>query len=102
MKPSWLWDTIPAFQSSWHVSSAKQAVKRRSISKKAPSHGWRPYAIRRLLANPLVPTSPVVQTVVTNPRGQKTAYRYDTQALLVTVLDSSGHQRNIARDPPHN
>ena len=41
------------------------------------------------LVNALVPTSPVTQTVVTDPLGHATTYRFNTQGFLTGVTDAN-------------
>jgi RHS repeat-associated protein len=53
------------------------------------------------LQNPTVATSPVLQTVVTDPLGHQTTYRYDMNGYLVSVTDASGQTRTLTRDPSH-
>src|SRR5207245_2863048 len=50
------------------------------------------------LVNPLVGTSPVIQTVVTDPLGRKTTYRYNPEGLLVGVTDPLGQSRVFDRE----
>jgi RHS repeat-associated protein len=54
------------------------------------------------LLNPLVPTSPVLTTVVTDPLGGQTTYRFNPQGYLVQVTDALGQVRNFNRDPGTN
>lgn len=54
------------------------------------------------LANPMVSTSPVLQTIVTDPLGHQTTYRFDPQGFLLNVTDASGQQTTLMRDPGHN
>ncbi len=53
------------------------------------------------LQNPKVATSPVLQTVVTDPLGNQTTYRFSTQGFLASVTDASGQTRTLTRDPDH-
>ena len=46
------------------------------------------------LVNSLIPTSPVTQTVVTDPMGNATTYRFNTNEFLVGVTDASGQDAN--------
>ena len=49
------------------------------------------------LVNSLVPTSPVTQTAVTDPVGNVTTYRFNTQGFVVGVTDATGQVRTITR-----
>ncbi len=55
------------------------------------------YLFQYTLTNALVPTSPVTQTVVTDPRGVVTTYRFNTQGYLVSATDASGQTRVFDR-----
>ncbi len=44
----------------------------------------------------------ITQTVVTNPRGFKTTYRYNPQGYLLSVTDALGQTTTITRDPTTN
>lgn len=50
------------------------------------------------LLNPLVPTSPVMETTVTDARGNQTVYRFTPEGLLVGVTDSLGQTRDLTRN----
>jgi RHS repeat-associated protein len=54
------------------------------------------------LSNALVPYSPVVSTVLTDPRGNQWAYRFSTQGLILDVTDPLGRHRTYTRDPVTN
>ncbi len=54
------------------------------------------------LLNPAVPTSPVQQTVVTDPLGHQTIYRFSPQGFLISVTDASGQVRAFERAPGTN
>ena len=54
------------------------------------------------LASPAVPTSPILQTIVTDPLGNQTTYRYDPNGFLLGVTDPFGQERTLVRDPAHN
>ena len=54
------------------------------------------------LTNPLVPTSPVVQTTVTDQLGRKTVYRFNTAGFVVNVTDPTGQTQTFTRDPQTN
>ena len=45
--------------------------------------------------------SPVIQTVVTDPLGHQTTYRYDPTGFLQSVTDASGQTRTLTHDPNH-
>jgi RHS repeat-associated protein len=60
------------------------------------------YQFAYTLLNPLVGSSPPVMTIVTDPRGQSTTYRFTPTQLLTDVTDSSGQSRTFALDPAHN
>jgi RHS repeat-associated protein len=49
------------------------------------------------LANPLAPTSPVVKTVVTDPLGHQTTYRFSTASYLTDSVDPLGQSRVFER-----
>ena len=51
------------------------------------------------LLNPLVPTSPVQQTVLTDPLGRQTTYRFSPQGFPLGVTDPSGQTTTYALDP---
>ena len=59
------------------------------------------YKFSYTLQNPTVPTSPVLQTVVTDPLGHATTYRFNMQGFLVSATDPSGQTRVLTRDPSH-
>lgn len=50
------------------------------------------------LLNPLVGTSPVQKTVVTDPLGNKTTYRFNPQGYLTDVTDPLGQKRIFERE----
>jgi RHS repeat-associated protein len=60
------------------------------------------YQFAYTLLNPNVATSPVLQTVVTDPLGNQTTYRFSTQGFLVSATDASGQTRTLTRDGTHN
>ena len=49
------------------------------------------------LVNSLIPTSPVTQTIVTDPLGNATTYRFNTQGFMVSVTDATGQLRTFNR-----
>jgi RHS repeat-associated protein len=54
------------------------------------------------LLNPMVPTSPVLDTTVTDPMGNQSTYRFSPQGYLLDATDSSGQMRVLDRDPDTN
>ena len=54
------------------------------------------------LLNPLISTSPVQSTTVTDPLGNQTTYRFNPQGYVVAVTDPLGQVRNFTRDPGTN
>ena len=48
------------------------------------------------------PTSPVLTTVVTDPLGHQTTYRFNSQSFLVSATDPTGQTRILTRDASHN
>ena len=50
------------------------------------------------LANPLVATSPVLQTVTTDQLGRTTSYRFNASGYLEDVVDPLGGRRTFTRD----
>ena len=67
----------------------------RVVSQVMPSGGTMKFAYT--LVNALVPTSPVTQTVVTDPLGNVTTYRFNTQGFVVSVTDATGQIRTFNR-----
>ncbi len=55
-----------------------------------------------VLMNPLVPNSPVLESIVTDPLGQTTTYRFNAQGNLVNVTDHLGQVRVYEREPGTN
>jgi RHS repeat-associated protein len=53
------------------------------------------------LLNPMVPTSPVLRTDVTDALGNTTSYRLDPVGFLLNVTDPTGQMRTFTRDPQH-
>ena len=53
------------------------------------------------LQNPSVATSPVLQTILTDPLGNKTTYRFDMNGFLLSATDATGQVRTLQRDPAH-
>ncbi len=60
------------------------------------------YTLLNPATNPGVPTSPVLQTVVTDPLGNQTTYRFDPQGYMVSATDAIGQTRTLTRDPAHS
>ena len=54
------------------------------------------------LANPLVPTSPVQSTTVTDPLGRQTIYRFSPEGFIEQVVDALGQSRTFTRQPGTN
>jgi YD repeat-containing protein len=54
------------------------------------------------LANPTVPTSPILQTVMTDPLGNRSTYRFNTAGFLTDVTDALGQKRIFEREPGTN
>jgi RHS repeat-associated protein len=60
------------------------------------------YHFAYTLLNPDVPNSPVLSTVVTDPTGNHTTYRFNTEQFLTDIWDAIGQHRALTRDPNHN
>jgi len=60
------------------------------------------YKFAYTLLNPGVTTSPVLQTIVTDPLGNQTIYRFNPQGFLISATDASGQTRTLTRDAAHN
>ena len=75
-------------------------VNGRVATQTTPSGGT--YHFAYTLSNALVPTSPVLQTVVTDPLGNATTYRFNTQGYMVGATDASGQTRTMIRAPGTN
>ena len=54
------------------------------------------------LVNSLVPTSPVQQTQVTDPNGNRTTYRFNASGFLLSVTDAIGQTRTFDRQSGTN
>jgi RHS repeat-associated protein len=65
----------------------------------ADGSSWR---FRYETLNPLVPTSPVNATEVTDPLGRKTLYRFNSQGYVTSVTDPAGQTRSFERQPQTN
>ena len=72
----------------------------RVSSQVLPNGGTVTYAYT--LTNALVPTSPVTQTVVTDPLGNATSYRFNTNGFVVGVTDATGQTRTLTRQSGTN
>jgi RHS repeat-associated protein len=55
-----------------------------------------------VMANPLIATSPIIATFVTDPRGNQTSYRFNIQGYLSDVIDAVGQIKSFIRDPASN
>ena len=60
------------------------------------------YQFAYTLLNPLAPASPPIMTMVTDPLGRNTTYRFTPAQLLTDVTDSSGQTKTFALDPTHS
>jgi len=54
------------------------------------------------LVNPLAPTSPVLQTVATDPLGNETTYRFNPQGFVISVTDAEGQTKTLERQAGSN
>ena len=54
------------------------------------------------LANPLVPTSPVIATTVTDALGNQTTYRFNVQGIPTDVTDALGQTKSFTLSPGTN
>ena len=72
----------------------------RVSSQVLPNGGSMTYAYT--LVNALVPTSPVTQTVVTDPLGNVTTYRFNTNGFVVGITDAVGQSRIFTRQQGTN
>ncbi len=54
------------------------------------------------LLNPLIANSPVSETTVTDPLGNRTTYRFNPQGNLIDVTDPLGQTRIYGREPGSN
>jgi RHS repeat-associated protein len=84
---------VTQFQSTFDANG-------RVIQQVRPDGGVIQYAYT--LANPLAPTSPVIQTVVTDPLGNQTTYRFNVEGFLTDVTDSLGQTKSFTLDPGTN
>lgn len=60
------------------------------------------FNIAYALANPAAANSPVLKTVVTDPLGNPTTYRFNSLGLLTDVSDPAGQTRAFVLDPERN
>lgn len=60
------------------------------------------YQFAYTLANPLIPTSPVLATRVTDPMGHVETYRFNPQGFLVDATDAVGQTRILERQAGTN
>ena len=60
------------------------------------------YNFAYTLLNPLLATSPVLQTVVTDPLGNQTIYRFSPLQLVTDVTDPAGQTTTFSLDADHN
>jgi RHS repeat-associated protein len=60
------------------------------------------FAFTYTMANPLVVTSPIIATTVTDPLGNQTMYRFNIQGYLTDVTDSLGQTKSFTRAPGSN
>ena len=72
----------------------------RVIEQRRPNSATLRYAYT--LANSLVPTSPVLTTVVTDPLGRVTTYRFSSDGFLIQVTDPAGQTREFVREQSTN
>ena len=72
----------------------------RVISQKAADGGVTTFAYTPI--NQLISTSPIQQTIVTDPLGRQTTYRFNPQGFLVAVRDPSGQTMVADLDPGTN
>jgi RHS repeat-associated protein len=54
------------------------------------------------LSNPTISTSPVLQTIVTDPLGNQTTYHFNASGFLLDVTDALGRKTVYTRDPGTN
>jgi RHS repeat-associated protein len=60
------------------------------------------FNIAYTLANAAAASSPVLKTVVTDPLGNQTTYRFNALGLLTDVTDAAGQTRAFLLDPERN
>ncbi len=77
------------------TSTSTYDANGRVASQVLPSGGTTTFTYS--LVNSLVPTSPVTQTVVKDPVGNVTTYRFNTQGFVVSVTDATGQTRTFNR-----
>lgn len=59
------------------------------------------YQFAYTLLNPSVAMSPVLQTIMTDPLGNQTTYRFDTGGFLQSATDATGQTRTLTHDGAH-
>ncbi len=72
----------------------------RVIQQTAPDGGVTKFAYT--LINPNVPTSPVLLTTVTDPRGNATTYHFNPQGFVIDTTDALGEKTIYNLDPGTN
>ena len=60
------------------------------------------FSSANILQNPNTATSPVLQTIVKDPRGNQTTYRFNPQGFLLSATDASGQTRTLTREQAHS
>lgn len=60
------------------------------------------YQFSYSVINPMAPESPVFLTVVTDPRGNQTTYRFGTFPYFTDAADPTGQTKSFVLDPAHN
>ena len=55
-----------------------------------------------VMANPLIATSQIISTMVTDPLGNPTVYRFNIQGYLTDVTDALGQTKSFTRSPGNN
>jgi len=72
----------------------------RVIEQKRPDGGKLKFEYK--LLNPTVPTSPVQETTVTDPLGNKTVYRFNSEGFPIGVTDTLGQTKVLEREGGSN
>lgn len=72
----------------------------RVIQQTAPDGGVTKFAYT--LINPTVPTSPVLLTTVTDPRGNATTYHFNPQGFVIDTTDALGEKNSYTLDAGTN
>ncbi|HUB82251.1 MAG TPA: RHS repeat-associated core domain-containing protein [Bryobacteraceae bacterium] len=60
------------------------------------------YQYAYTMANPMIVTSPIISTTVTDPLGNQTTYRFNIQSYLTDVTDAMGQTKSFIRAPGTN